>query len=114
MKKLFIGKLSFSTTESSLRTAFAPYEPLASVKVITDKMTGRPRGFGFIELEDSDKALSAISEMDGTHLEGQTIVVNEARPQTDRFEGGSGRRFGGGGHRDSSRGNYRSSGNSRY
>lgn len=115
MKKLFIGKLSFSTTESSLRNAFAAYEPLGSVKVITDKMTGRSRGFGFIEIEDSQKAQSAIAEMDGASLDGQTIAVSEARPQNENSEGRGGFRSGGrGGSSRSQRGNGGWGNNSRY
>jgi cold-inducible RNA-binding protein len=90
MKKLFIGKLSFSTTETSLRALFAQYEPLKSVKVISDKMTGRSRGFGFIEVEDSSKADQAIATLDGALLDGRNIAVGEARPQTEgsRSSGG--------------------------
>jgi cold-inducible RNA-binding protein len=98
MKKLFIGKLSLSTTESSLRGLFADYEPLASVKVITDKFTGESRGFAFIEIEDSQRAMEAIKDLNGAELDGEVIVVNEARPKGE----GSGRS------------NYRSSSSNRY
>ncbi|MBX7143950.1 MAG: RNA-binding protein [Oligoflexia bacterium] len=99
MKKLFIGKLSFSTSADALRAAFAAYEPLSSVKIISDKMTGRSRGFGFIELDDNAMAASAISEMDGAMLDGRAIAVSEARPQGDNSRSGgfrSGYRSGGG------------------
>lgn len=115
MKKLFIGKLSFSTSESSLRDLFASYEP-RSVKIINDKMTGKSRGFGFIEIDDDQRAADAVSALDGTSLDGRTIAVSEARPQTDRDSSGSGGGFRSN-FRDSSqsrRGNYRSGGNARY
>ena len=123
MKKLFIGKLSFSTTEESLRAAFSAYEPLTSVKVISDKMTGRSRGFGFIEIDNDEMATNAISEMDGASIDGRAIAVSEARPQEQGSRGGGGGGFRSGGRdsggRDSGRssrgGNYRSGGGgSRY
>lgn len=80
MKKLFIGKLAFSTTEADLRAIFSDYEPLASLKIISDRDTGRSRGFGFIEIEDSSKADEAIQALDGATVDGATLVVNEARP----------------------------------
>ncbi|MBX7139203.1 MAG: RNA-binding protein [Oligoflexia bacterium] len=80
MKKLFIGKLAFATTETSLRAFFAEYEPLLSVKIINDAYTGRSRGFGFIEVEDSAKADAAIQALNGAELDGATLVVNEANP----------------------------------
>lgn len=110
MTKLFIGKLSFSTTESSLRDLFAEYEPLASVKIITDKLSGESRGFGFIEIDNSTSANAAIKALDGTTLDGKNIVVNEARPQSDGPRNYGGRSN----YRGSNRNSYGSAGNSRY
>ena len=103
MKKLYIGKLSFSTSEAGLREFFAPYEPLVSVKIITDKFSGESRGFGFVEIDDNSKADEAIDALNGASLDGRTIEVNEARPQT------TGSRSSGNG-----RSNYNGSGRSGY
>lgn len=114
MKKLFIGKLSFSTTEASLRTFFAAYEPLKSVAVVKDKFNGDSRGFGFIEIEDGQKADDAIQALNGAVLDGRAIVVNEARPSTDGpRSGGQGGGFGGP-NRGARKGGYGQSSNSRY
>ena len=91
--KLYIGNLSFSTTESDLRQAFAAYGDVASCSVITDRETGRPRGFAFVEMASADAAASAIAEMNGKDLGGRTLVVNEARAREERPRGGG---FGGG------------------
>ena len=91
--KLYIGNLSFSTTESDLRQAFAAFGDVASCSVITDRETGRPRGFAFVEMASADAAASAIAEMNGKDLGGRTLVVNEARAREERPRGGG---FGGG------------------
>lgn len=88
MKKLFIGKLSYSTSEASLKAAFADFAPVASVKIIIDRDTGRSKGFGFIEIEDNERAAEAIQKMNGFSLDGSNIVVNEARPQESGSRGG--------------------------
>lgn len=109
MKKLFIGKLSLSTNESSLRALFSEYEPIHSIRIMTNKFSGESRGFAFMEIDSDERASDAINAMNGAMLDGQTIVVNEARAEVQ----GS-RSFG---SRDSYRstGNsYRSSQNSRY
>ncbi len=93
MKKLYVGNLSYSTTEEGLREFFRAYEPV-SVKIITDKFTGQSRGFGFVEIENAEMAERAISELNGKSLDGKTLNINEARPQTGG--GGGGRSFGGG------------------
>ncbi len=112
--KLFIGNISYNTSEAGLRAFFEEFGPLLSVKIATDRDTGRSRGFGFIEFEDRDKAEQAINARNGADLDGKALVVNEARPK----EGGSGprgprssgggNRFGGnsGGRSSSSRGGY--------
>ena len=82
-KKLYIGNLSYNTTVESLRAAFQQSGTVVSVAVIMDKMTGRSRGFGFVEMEDAD-ADKAISMWHGKDLDGRELVVNEARPLEDR------------------------------
>lgn len=113
MKKLYVGNLSYSTTDSGLSTAFERYGSVISTKVITDKFSGQSRGFGFVEIEDDDEANKAISEMDGESVDGKVIKVNEARPQ-ERSGGRSGRSGGwGGGNSRSSYGNSRGGGRQR-
>jgi cold-inducible RNA-binding protein len=100
--KLFVGNLSYSTGEAELRRAFEPIGALRSVAIITDRMTGRPRGFGFVEFERSDDAERAISSLDGQQVDGRTISVTVARERerTPRFSNDGG--GGGGGYRGSS------------
>lgn len=83
-KKLYVGNLSYTTTDDSLRQAFGAYGTVSSASVLTDRMTGRSRGFGFVEMENDEEALAAISALDGKDLDGRQIRVNEARPQQDR------------------------------
>ena len=89
MKKLYIGNLSYQTTESGLKRAFEQYGSVTSVRIISDKFSGESRGFGFAEFADDQEAEKAISEMNGMSLDGKSLKVNEARPQTDS-RGGSG------------------------
>jgi cold-inducible RNA-binding protein len=91
-KKLYVGSLPYSVTETQLRELFEPFGALESVRVISDKFTGRSKGFGFVEFEDNEAADKAIAEVNGRELEGRTLVVNEARPEEKRERG-----FGGGG-----------------
>ncbi len=95
-QKMYVGNLSFQTTESDLETLFAQAGNVESVRIITDRDTGRSRGFGFVEMsgEDAKKAISQFNESD---LDGRALTVNEAKPQVKR-EGGGG--YGGGGGRD--------------
>ncbi len=87
--KIFVGNLSFNTSDDDLRDAFAPYGEVASAQVITDRETMRSRGFGFVEMADSD-AEQAIRAMNGSDLQGRALNVNEARPREDRgARGGS-------------------------
>jgi cold-inducible RNA-binding protein len=95
-KKLFIGGLSWDTTDDGLRQAFASYGEITEAKVITDRDTGRSRGFGFVTFSQDDDAKTAISKMDGTSLDGKTIKVNEAQEKSPRGGGRSGGGFGGG------------------
>jgi cold-inducible RNA-binding protein len=96
-KKLFVGNLSFQTTEGDISTAFEQFGPLESVKIITDRDTGRSKGFAFVELND-DSAEKAIAQMNGAQLDGRALTVNEARPMVKRDFGG-GSRDGGGNRR---------------
>lgn len=82
--KLFVGNLDFSTAEQDLRDAFAPFGNIASVALITDRDTGRPRGFGFVEYESAQDAQKAVSTLDGIDLRGRTIHVSVARERAPR------------------------------
>ncbi len=92
--KLFVGGLSWDTTEDTLRAHFSKVGPVASAQVITDKFTGKSRGFGFVEMTNPDDSQKAIETLNGTQLDGRSIVVNEARPMAPRENRGG---FGGGG-----------------
>lgn len=100
-KKLFVGGLSWSTTDETLREAFERFGAVSDAKVITDRETGRSRGFGFVTFADAASASAAMSEMDGANLHGRVIKVNEAEdkgPRTGGGGGGGGRGgYGGGG-----------------
>jgi RNA recognition motif-containing protein len=88
-KKLYVGNLPFSTTEDELSDMFAEIGNVESVRIITDRETGRSRGFGFVEMADED-AEKAINHFNGTDMSGRPLTVNEARPQTNRGGGGGG------------------------
>ena len=92
MKKLYVGNLAFSATEKEIRDLFGQYGAVSSVSLISDRETGQPRGFGFVEMEDG--ADEAIRALDGKEVGGRTIKVNEARPREDRGGGGGGGRGG--------------------
>ena len=94
-KRLFIGGLSWDTNEDGLRSAFEQFGEISDLQIISDRDTGRSRGFGFITFEDPGHGEQAINQMDGTMLDGRTIKVNEARERQARGGGGGG--FGGGG-----------------
>ena len=83
-KKLFVGNLSFQTSESDVRAAFEQYGAVESVAIITDRDTGRSKGFGFVEMSDDAAAKTAISELDGGMVEGRAIKVTEAKPREER------------------------------
>src|SRR5690606_25563416 len=87
-KNIYVGNLSFTTTSDDLRDAFEQYGAVDSAQVVTDRETGRSRGFGFVEM--SEGADSAISSLNGAELQGRKITVNEARPREDRRGGGGG------------------------
>jgi len=82
-KNIYVGNLPWSATEQDVRAAFEAYGEVTSVKLIEDRETGRPRGFGFVEMEDNG-ALSAIEALDGTDFGGRNIKVNEAKPRVER------------------------------
>jgi cold-inducible RNA-binding protein len=98
-KKLFVGGLSWNTTDQGLRDAFSRFGEVSDAKVITDRDTGRSRGFGFVTFQDSGAGEQAVSAMDGTQLDGRTIRVNEAEDRGRSGGGGGGGRGGGGGGR---------------
>jgi len=91
-KKLYVGNIAFQTTEEELRQVFGQYGTVTSAQVVTDRETGRSRGFAFVEM--SDGADQAIAAMNGADLGGRTLTVNEAKPREDRPRGGG---YGGGG-----------------
>ena len=93
MTKIFVGNLSYQTTEDELLQAFSAYGAVERVSVITDRDTGQPRGFAFVEMTNTTEANNAITQLNGTELNGRTLNVNEARPKP----AGGGPRFGGGG-----------------
>ncbi len=84
MKSIFVGNLAFGTTEDELRTLFEPYGSIERVSIITDRDTGRSRGFGFVEMPNDEEAESAISAINGSSMGGRTLNVNEARPREER------------------------------
>ncbi len=94
-KKIYIGNMSYDTTENTLRELFAAHGEVVSVSVITDRETGRPRGFAFVEMSSDAAANAAISALDGQSVDGRSLKVNEARPPAPRD--GGGRSYGGGG-----------------
>ncbi len=101
--KLYVGGLPYATTEGQLEELFAEYGAVESARVITDRMTGRSRGFGFVEMSTPEEAQAAADGLNGTELEGRTLVVNEAKPRVDRGGGGGGRPSGGGSNRGRNR-----------
>ncbi len=101
--KLYVGNMSFQTSEDELRSHFAQFGTVADVFIAMDKFTGRPRGFAFVTMGTADAARVAIEKTNGADLGGRNLQVNEARPKEERpgggFGGGGGRGFGGGGGR---------------
>ena len=96
-KKLYVGNLSYSTNEDGLRDAFSKAGTVESATVITDRMSGRSKGFGFVEMATEEEAQAAIAMYSGKDLDGRTVTVDEARPQEPRApRGGNGGGWGGG------------------
>lgn len=85
-KRLFVGNLSWDTTDESLRNAFAALGTVESATVITDKMSGRSKGFGFVEMASDEEAAKAIETLNGKEIDGRPVTVNEARPMTERSD----------------------------
>jgi cold-inducible RNA-binding protein len=96
--KLYVGNLPFQTTSDELRDHFAQAGSVESASVVEDRMTGRSRGFGFVEMATAEEAAAAIEQLNGKEFAGRNLTVNEARPRTDRGPGGGGG-YGGGGNR---------------
>ena len=103
---IFVAKLSFDTDSDGLRRTFEEFGDVSSANVIMDKFTGRSKGFGFVEMDDDNEALNAISELNESLLDGRNIVVKKAEPRGERV-GGGGRRGGGGGYGGGNRGGGR-------
>jgi|SRR3954454_9720590 cold-inducible RNA-binding protein len=97
MKNIFVGNLDFAATETSVRSLFEPYGQVDRVNVVTDRETGRSRGFAFVEMADGSEADRAIAALNGMQLDGRALNINEARPKPAGGGGGGGRGFGGGG-----------------
>lgn len=95
-KKLYVGNLPYSVSNSDLEQMFTQFGSVTSAQVITDRDTGRSKGFGFVEMNNDDEAQAAITAMNGTQQDGRALTVNEARPREDRPSGGRGG-YGGGG-----------------
>ena len=94
---IYVGNLSYDTTDRDLEEAFAKHGAVSSARVVMDRDTGRARGFGFVEMPNKAEGDAAIAAMNGTQLQGRTLNVNEARPREDRRGGGGGGGYGGGG-----------------
>lgn len=94
---IYVGNLSYSTTDEDLRQAFGAHGEVTSVNIIKDRFSGESRGFGFVEMANNDEAQAAIAGLNGTELGGRTLNVNEARPRTEGGGGRGGDRRGGGG-----------------
>ena len=96
---IYVGNLSFDTSETELQAAFAAYGAVSSARIATDRDTGRARGFGFVEMPNQAEAQAAIAALNGSNLQGRTLTVNEARPREDRRPAGNR----GGGYSDRNR-----------
>ena len=107
MKNIFVGNLDFNTSEDDLRKAFEAYGQVDRVSILTDRDTGRSRGFGFVEMSNAEDGEKAIAALNGAQFGGRTLNVNEARPKAERSGGG------GGGGRDRGRGAHGGGGRGR-
>jgi RNA recognition motif-containing protein len=108
MKNLYVGNLPHSTTEAELRNLFEAHGAVEKITLVTDRDTGRSRGFGFVEMTNASEADAAIAALNGTDLGGRTLTINEAKPKSERPRGGGHRSGGGGGRgRDDYRGHAR-------
>jgi RNA recognition motif-containing protein len=105
--KLYVGNLSYETSEASIRTAFEAHGEVASVNLITDRDSGRPKGFGFVEMGSPDEAQKAKSALDGTQLDGRALKVDIAKEMAPRSPRSGGGGYGGGGFGGGNRGGNR-------
>jgi cold-inducible RNA-binding protein len=105
VKSLYVGNLPHSTTEAELRSLFESHGSVEKVSIVTDRDTGRSRGFGFVEMTEATEADKAVAALSGTELGGRTLTINEAKPKGERPRGGQ--RFGGGGGRPRGGDDYR-------
>jgi cold-inducible RNA-binding protein len=105
MKNLFVGNLPYAATEDALRDLFSPFGEVQDIRIMTDRDTGKPRGFAFVEMADDEAASKAIAALHGKDFDGRALTVNEARPRPER--GGGGFRPGGGGKRRGGRDSFR-------
>lgn len=113
--KLYVGNLPYTCDDQSLQDAFTQFGEVVSARVITDRASGRSKGFGFVEMQDSSSANRAVEELNGRDFMGRNINVSEARPQEERPRtGGGGRRFGGGGGGNARGGGPRGPGGNRF
>jgi cold-inducible RNA-binding protein len=96
-KKIYVGNLSYETDESTLEEIFSEFGAVESVRVITDRDTGRSKGFGFVEMGTDEEGKAAIAGLNQKEIDGRQLIVNEAREKQDRKSGGEGRSYGGGG-----------------
>jgi RNA recognition motif-containing protein len=94
-RKLYVGGLPYSISDKQLEEMFASHGTVESARVITDRMTGRSKGFGFVEMSSQEEAQTAINKVNGTSVEGRSLTVNEAKPQAPRGEGGGRGGYGG-------------------
>ena len=90
MKNIYVGNLSFGATEDAVRSLFEAYGPVDRVNIVTDRDSGQPRGFGFVEMSNDGEGDKAIAALNGKDLDGRALNINEARPKTDRANGGGG------------------------
>jgi RNA recognition motif-containing protein len=90
MKNIFVGNLSFAATEDTIRALFEAHGAVGRVNIVTDRETGQPRGFGFVEMANDGEGEKAIAALNGTDVDGRTLNVNEARPKAERSGGGGG------------------------
>jgi cold-inducible RNA-binding protein len=97
VKNIFVGNLSFEATESAVRTMFEQFGTVDRVNIVTDRDTGRARGFGFVEMRDEGEGQKAIVALNGRDMDGRALNVNEAKPKENRAGGGGGYRSNGGG-----------------
>jgi RNA recognition motif-containing protein len=109
-KRLYVGNLKYTVTSAQLQELFEQHGSVTSAQVLSDRETGRSRGFGFVEMANDDEALAAIEGLDGQDFDGRRLTVNEARPRTPGGGGGGGAGGGGGGYRGGGGGGYRSGG----